>query len=281
MAQQQQDMQFLFTLSTELEKNEVKLPSFPDAVIKIRDALEKDDCDIQRIAELASLETALASRLMQAANSAFYNPSGATVPDLRAAVMRLGLKEVRNMAIALAVEQLFIARENPRIADDLSMLWRRSCALSSVAYVLAAECAPGVDPEQAFLCGLLHDVGKLYMLTKKEDFPHLFVDVAERSDANGAWFPQVGKAITENWAFDETIVNSMTPLDTVSELGGAEPDLVDVVYAAELLCSASADAPMDYEVISARRLQLSETRVEEIQPAIALRMESMRQSLKG
>ncbi|MEO0347571.1 MAG: HDOD domain-containing protein, partial [Pseudomonadota bacterium] len=104
----QESMAFLQLLSKELTLGQIRLPSFPDAVIQIRDALEQEDCDINRITELASLESVLASRLMQSANSAFYNATNRTICDLKQAVMRLGLNEVRNMAIALAVEQIFI-----------------------------------------------------------------------------------------------------------------------------------------------------------------------------
>lgn len=276
------EMLFLNALSTELENKSIKLPSFPDAVIQIRNALERDDCDIQKVAKLASVETALASRLLQSANSSFYNPAGVAVTDLGAAVMRLGIKEVRNMAISLAVEQIFLAKEHKSIAADLATLWRRSIALSAVAYVIAQHCAkPHVDPEKAFLCGLLHEVGKLYMLTKAADFPGVTVDLEATSDAENSWHPQVGKAIAETWGFAEDIVRTLTPLDELAEGGGAvAPDLVDVVYAAELVCAASPEEPMSFEHVSIRRLKLTSEMVIEMQPAISKRMESMVQSLR-
>ncbi|MEL7310375.1 MAG: HDOD domain-containing protein, partial [Pseudomonadota bacterium] len=188
---QQESMAFLTALSKELNRGDVKLPSFPDAVIKIRDALEKEDCDIDRIVTLSSVETVLATRLLAAANSAYYNPSGNSVSDLRGAVMRLGLKEVRNMAISFAVEQIFIGEQHPDIAASLATLWRRGVAMSSIAYVLARECSK-VDAEKAFLAGLMHEVGKLYMLIKSADFPGVSVDLEARSDDPDTWHPQIG-----------------------------------------------------------------------------------------
>ncbi|MEO0576192.1 MAG: HDOD domain-containing protein [Pseudomonadota bacterium] len=276
------EMLFLNALSTELENKSIQLPSFPDAVIQIRNSLERDDCDLQKIAKLASVETALASRLLQSANSSFYNPAGIAVTDLGAAVMRLGIKEVRNMAISLAVEQIFLAKEHKSIAADLATLWRRSIAMSSVAYVLAQHCAkPHVDPEKAFLCGLLHEVGKLYMLTKATQFPGVTIDLEAMSDSDGSWHPQVGKAIAESWGFADDIVRTLTPVDELAEGGGAvPPDLVDVVYSAELVCAASPEVPMSFDVLSVRRLQLTPELMIELQPAINKRMESMVQSLR-
>ncbi len=274
----QESMAFLQVLSKELLLGQVQLPSFPDAVIQIRDALEQEDCDINRIAELASLETVLASRLLQSANSAFYNASGNSINDLNAAVMRLGLKEVRNMAIAVAVEQLFIAQEHPAIAKDLAILWRRSIAMSSVAYVLAAERSK-VAPEQAFLCGLLHEVGKLYMLTKAPDFPGIKIDVEARSDAPDTWHPQIGRCIVEDWGFDAEIAQTVEPLEHIREKGAAEPNLVDVVFAAELICSGTEETPIDFEHPCLARLGLDAEQLEALDPKISERMEAMMQSL--
>ncbi|MEL6868211.1 MAG: HDOD domain-containing protein [Pseudomonadota bacterium] len=280
---QAEEMQFLNVLSTELESQSIKLPSFPDAVIQIRNALESEDCDIQKISKLASLETALASRLLQSANSSFYNPAGIAVNDLAAAVMRLGIKEVRNMAIALAVEQIFLAKEHTAISRELAILWRRSVALSAVAAVIAKRCAqPQVDPEKAFLCGLLHETGKLYMVTKAADFPGVTVDIEARSDSGGSWHAHVGRAIAEGWGFSEEIVRTFNPADELSEGGAAmKPDLIDVVYAAELVCAATAEAPMEFDVLSVRRLHLTPEKIAELQPEIAKRMQSMTQTLTG
>lgn len=274
----QDDMQFLQLLSRELGNKSIKLPSFPDAVIKIRDALEKEDCDIQRIAQLASAETMLASRLMQAANSAFFNSAGSRINDLNAAVMRLGLKEVRNMAIALAVEQIFIAKEHPSIAKDLATLWRRSVSVSSVAFVLARECSD-VDPEQAFLCGLLHEVGKLYMLTKAEDFPGVTVDMLACSDDPNSWHPQVGRCIVESWGFSEEIVETLEPVEYLNENRSHPTKLLDVVFAAEMVCAANPKVPLDYEHVCLARLELNNDRLAELQPAIVARRDTMVRSL--
>lgn len=276
----QEDMAFLQMLSKELLLKQIRLPSFPDAVIKIRDALEQEDCDINRIAELASLETVLASRLLQSANSAFYNASGNKINDLNAAVMRLGLKEVRNMAIAVAVEQLFIAQEHPAIAKDLAILWRRSIAMSSVAYVLASECKRAA-PEKAFLCGLLHEVGKLYMLTKAPEFPGIRIDVTERSDAPDSWHPQVGRCIVEDWGFDADIAQTVEPADLIRSNRAAAPDLIDVVFGAELICSATDETPIDFEHPCLARLGLDAEQLTELEPKISERMDAMMQSLAG
>ena len=269
-----EDITFLHVLSKDLATSNIRLPSFPDAVVQIRDALEHEDCDIRRIAELASLESVLASRLLQAANSAFYNPAGIAITEVNGAVMRLGLKEVRNMAIALAVEQAFIADEHPALKQDLKTLWKRSIVLSSISHVLAAECSK-VPAEQAFLCGLLHDVGKLYMLTKASEFPGVTVDLLARSDTPDSWHPQVGRCIVENWGFDGAVVATLQPLEFIVENRNAKPELVDVVFVAELVCAATSKAPVDYDRVSAVKLKLDRDRMMALKPKMKARMDAM------
>ena len=276
----QESMAFLQLLSKELTLGQIRLPSFPDAVIQIRDALEQEDCDINRITELASLESVLASRLMQSANSAFYNATNRTISDLKQAVMRLGLNEVRNMAIALAVEQIFIAQEHPAIAKDLAILWRRSIAMSSVAYVVAGECSK-VSPEQAFLCGLLHEIGKLYMITKATEFPGMRVDMLARSDDPDTWHPQIGRCIVEDWGFDEVIAQTMEPIEHFKDVPGGDVHLVDVVYGAEIVCSATDETPVDFEHGCLVKLGVDEERLAQMEPRIGERMQAMMQSLSG
>ena len=276
----EQSMQFLQTLTLEIARKEIKLPSFPDAVIQIRDALEQEDCDIEKVSDLASLETVLASRLLQSANSAFYNAGGQQISNLRAAGMRLGLNEVRNMAIAVAVEQIFMAKDHPSIADDLAMLWRRSIALSSVAYVLAERCSK-VSPQLAFICGLLHEVGKLYILIKAVDFHEVTVDLDARSDDQGSWHPQVGRCIVEGWGFDDVIAETLEPAQGLDGLVAEEPVLLDVVFGAELLCAKGADEAIDFTDRSLARISLDEERLAELQPVIDERMQAMMQTLGG
>ena len=252
---QQESMAFLPALSKELNRGEVKLPAFP------------------------AVETVLATRLLAAANSAYYNPSGSRVSDLRGAVMRLGLKEVRNMAISFAVEQIFLGEQHPEIAKSLATLWRRGVAVSAIAYVLARECTK-VDAEKAFLAGLMHEVGKLYMLIKSADFPGVSVDLEARSDEPDTWHPQIGRFIVEAWGFDDEILDTMQPSEGLDgQPVEGRPTLLDVIYAAELIASASQAIGVDFGLPSFGRLKLDADRLEALQPKVRERMDSMLQSL--
>ncbi|MEL7296434.1 MAG: HDOD domain-containing protein [Pseudomonadota bacterium] len=267
-----QALSFLNTLAHELESGKVALPSFPDAVMKIRDALQQEDCEIPAIVKLVNLEPVLASRLMQAANSAFHNPSGRDIPDLNAAVMRLGLQEVRNRAIAFAVEQLFAAEKNASLADSLGILWRQSVAMAAAAATIAAR-FESIDPGKAYLAGLLHDIGKLYMLQKSVDFPAAVVDLGARCD-DDSWHPQIGRSIAEQWGFTTEILDTMDAHEHIGDNPKQSPRLVDVVIAAErVVTQTDAIAHEDWAHISLQRLQLDADQYRDLQPVIEQRTE--------
>ncbi|MFK8053571.1 MAG: HDOD domain-containing protein [Woeseiaceae bacterium] len=274
-----QAMNFLNILARELESNSISLPSFPDAIMKIRDALESDDCDLQKIVQLANMEPVLTSRLLQAANSAYHNASGNAVTDLQTAVMRLGLTDVRNKAIALAVEQLFIGEQHPAIADSLGTLWRRSMVMSATSAVLADKCS-GVNPDQAFMAGLLHDIGKLYMLTKSKDYPAAQIDLMARSDSGSSWHPQIGRCIVEGWGFGADILDTLDVCDHMDERPGSAADLKDIVLVAERVCTMSpATEAEDFDHLSFRKLKIDPDRLAELRPAIKERVDAELASL--
>lgn len=235
---------FVQMLADELTRKEIKLPSFPDVVIKIREALEDGDCTAERVADVVSLEPVLMSRILAMANSAFYNPAGVKITNLRAAISRLGFNMVRNTAIAMAVEQLFQAEQQAAIRNHLKTLWKVSLRKAAMAEVLADQHAE-LDADGAFLAGLLNEIGKLYILTKAKEFPTLLTDEDSRRQILEEWNPQVGKSILENWEFPEDIVDTVAGDQT--QRRSSKPTLHDVIVAACYLSLREAEAEVEEE----------------------------------
>ncbi len=233
---------FVQMLAGELSRKQIRLPSLPDVVLRIRSALEDGDCTAERLADVVSLEPVLMSRLLAMANSAFYNPAGVKITNLRAAISRLGFNMVRNTAIALAVEQLFQAENQAGIRDQLEHLWKVGLRRAAMSEVLAARHAE-LDADGAFLAGLLHEIGKLYILTKAKDFPAILSDEESRRQILEEWNAQVGRSILESWDFPDEIVETIDTEQT--RRPGASPTLVDVITASSHLSLRSADDEID------------------------------------
>ena len=277
----EEQAKFLTQLAEDLNSRSIALPSFPDVVINIRKALEDPTCSSERLADVVRTDPVLVARLLMAANSAFHNRAGIEVVDLHLAISRLGFEVVRNTAITLAVEQIFSASEHKDVQDAIKTVWNTSLSLASMSFVIARNIGT-LNPDNAFLCGLLHEVGKLYILTRASDYPELMGDSDSLDKVIGDWYQSVGKSIIEAWGFAPEIAESVEVDDNLSSDGSSPASLVDVVHVARTLLVAddALEAANDADV-SAQKLDISGDTVPAIIGAYELHAQSLRQSVSG
>lgn len=271
--------QFLQQLAEDLNSKNIKLPSFPDVVINIRSALEDPTCSSERLAEVVRTDAVLVARLLQSANSAFHNRAGIEIVDLNLAISRLGFEVVRNTAITLAVEQIFNASQHEELRDSIKGIWTNSMSLASMCFVIAQKSGT-VNADSAFLCGLMHEVGKLYILTKARDFPGLMGDPESLSSVLEQWYSSVGKSIVEAWGFSDEIANSLELEEHLINDKTAAASLVDVIYAAKTILETPEDEELDAanrDIVS--KLKVSADTLPAIREAYDLHAQSMRQSV--
>ena len=212
----EEQAKFLEGLAQDLNGKSIALPSFPDAVINIRTALEDPKCTAERLAGLARTDPVLVSRLLVSANSAFNNRAGIEIVDLDLAISRLGFEAVRNTAITLAVEQIFNAEKHEELKDRLKDLWTSSVNLASMSLVVG-RAIPAANGDNAYLCGLLHEVGKLYILSKARDYPGFLGDGESVDRVLSEWHTNVGRSILGAWGFPDDIVASVDQADDDEE----------------------------------------------------------------
>ena len=270
---------FLHALAEDLGSNNISLPSFPDVVIKIRSALEDPTCSSGRLAEVAIVDPVLVSRLLVAANSAFHNRAGIEVVDLDLAISRLGFEVVRNTAISLAIEQIFNASQHEAMKERLKDIWTRSLSLSSMCYVLARSTG-SLSSDHAFLCGLLHDIGKLYILTKVKAYPDIIGDASSLDRVLLEQHESVGCSIVEAWGFPSEIARSIEIQKNLNLDPDRGADLVDVAYAAIALLDAPDDTLAAEPLHSSlQRLNVTQDSFADLNEAAELHAQSMRYSI--
>src|SRR5688572_14959607 len=163
-------------LEVELAGEKVDLPSFPDVAMRVRKALTNDQVAVEQVVRVVSAEPALAARLMQLANSAALNPGGKRLTDLRTAISRIGFNMARSATIAFAMSQLRRAEAYRGLEAPLTELWRTSAHVAAVSHAIARRFT-SLNPDTALLAGLLHGVGKLYLLTRVARYPGLLEDL--------------------------------------------------------------------------------------------------------
>lgn len=271
--------QFLQQLAEDLNSKNIKLPSFPDVVINIRTALEDPTCSSERLADVVRTDAVLVARLLMSANSAFHNRAGIEILDLNLAISRLGFEVVRNTAITLAVEQIFNASQHEDLRDSIKDIWSGSLSLASMCFVLARN-TEHVNPDNAFLCGLLHDVGKLYILTKARDFPQLMGDADSLTSVLDQWCTSVGRSIVESWGFSDEIASSMEIEESLNVDSNSPATLVDVVYTARQVLLGEDDVDINEATNgTAGKLKLSMESLPAVKEAYDRHSQSMRQSV--
>lgn len=142
-----------------------QLPSLPQVLVKILDAIQSDDADYQRIADIMRHDTAITAKLLTVANSSYYGRTG-RCDSIERTLLYLGIDAVKTIVITISIKQLF-ANFNQQHSQFMQSFWRRSLITANFAKVLATLTSYSA-PEEAYLCGLLTDVGQLILLSDEQ-----------------------------------------------------------------------------------------------------------------
>jgi HD-like signal output (HDOD) protein len=149
-------------MMTFAQRRNITLPVFSNVAMQLQEASRSDSYDISAIEHAIDSDPALAAEVLRAANSAFFGGLS-EVKTIRAAITRLGLKEVANLAF-MATEKNRYTAQQPHIAKMLKTLWQHASACALASGWIAKRMRFAQLAEEAFIGGLLHDVGKLYLL---------------------------------------------------------------------------------------------------------------------
>ena len=232
---------FVAELEATLSGDGVELPSLPTVALSIREALAQENVAIDRVTGLIGSDPALAARLLKVANCALFHPGTKPIMDLRTAVMRLGLKMVRNLSLSIAAQQVFLGYSTRAIAPYVGEIWQHSIHVATLAHLLTTQ-APEVSDEEAFLAGLLHEVGKLYILIRAKDHSELFRDAHAFRAVLGDCQARVGAAIMRAWEFPEPLITAVSEHER-SSLECSKPiTLTDIVAVANHLAESFESA---------------------------------------
>jgi HD-like signal output (HDOD) protein len=235
--------EFVAALAAELSSRKIDLPSFPDVAIRVRRALGDEKTTIDQIVRIVGSEPALAARLLKMSNSAALNRSGRQVLELRTAIARMGYNMVRSAAISFAMAQIRASSGLKGLEKPLEELWRVSTYVAAFCYVLGKN-HTSRNPDEAFLAGLLHGVGRLYILTRTPRFPALLGDAAALDEIMRNWHANIAKAVLENWELNEELVQAVAEQDDSGRAHDGPADLTDILICANMM-AAYIDHPAD------------------------------------
>jgi len=152
------------SLATQIQeliaRDEVQLPPLPELALRIQEILGSDSATMNEVGELLQQDSAIVASLLRIANSAAFGGLG-RINNLSAAVQRIGMRQVGAIVTGLGMKGHFQQSVGEK-GEILEVLWDHSVTSAFAARTLARKV--GVNPELAFLSGLLHDCGKVLVL---------------------------------------------------------------------------------------------------------------------
>lgn len=208
----------------------------PQIGTRVRQVTCKDDYTAAELTGVIESEPALAARILRYANSAAY--AGLTeISGIQQAVTRLGARMVGSIAVAAATRELYKAR-NAEEGKAMKLLWKHSVSAGEIGRLIARE-VHYVQPEEAFLASLLHDVGwvaiirALGNIEEQKDEP---IGEGLRQEVLDSLHARCGEKLLKAWSVPEVICDAVR-FHHEPEKAPAQHDLHHIVHMADSICS--------------------------------------------
>jgi HD-like signal output (HDOD) protein len=250
------------------------IATLPEVTLGIIELVENPNSSAQDLNALIGRDPALSARVLKVVNSAFYGLPR-QIGSINRAISLLGLNAVKNIAIAASLAKLF---RGGALCDrfDAKDLWTHSVAVATAARLIAKECRKG-SGDEAFLAGLMHDIGIMVELqSDRAKLAQVFNDMQFDAEGNalidfrmveraafGADHGEFGEALCDQWKFPRSLALACgshhdpreTPAESrhipwivyladhiATEQGGFRADLGDGSLVGDALAALGLDA---------------------------------------
>ncbi len=259
------------------------------------------NCSVDDVSHVVAQDQALSVRLLKTANSTAF-ARGKPVDTVKVAIQRLGIHEVRHLAATLAVLDEFTGAVSEHL--DAQLFWEHSISCGVIARELAERVGFG-KPDDCFLWGVLHDVGRLILI---DHVPDLYARIWETADERSLPLVSVERHMLtldhgdilaralEHWRFSNDfivpVVNHHRTVVQLRRLGDAHMQGAAIVSAANVIAHALMlgdsgdrtvyDASDVFEILDLRELVIDdfratvETRIKDIKHALLARSDAGR-----
>jgi HD-like signal output (HDOD) protein len=222
-------LEFLSNMADALAAGTVDLPAFPQVVIKVQEAFKDPSYTPQKIAHVVSTERTLADRLLQMANSTAFNATGRVIIDLGVAINRLGAQKVYSVALGHAMAHIRQNESLRSIAPRLDELWSECVTVAHFSEAVAKRSSLPIPG--AFAAGLLHGVGRIYILVQSAGRSTSRPQVPLNAALVDAWHPAIARGVLKNWQMDEAVCEAVGAQAEVHIVRAGPPTLTDVLIA--------------------------------------------------
>ncbi len=229
------------------------IATLPEITLRIVELVEDPTSTAQDLQAIISNDPALCSRVLKVVNSAFYGLPG-QVGSINRAIVLLGLNAVKNIAIAASLAKLFRGGE-VNAHFSARRLWTHSAATATAAKMIADKIRLGM-PDEAFLAGLMHDIG---VMVEMQFDRHKLITVLEQLDIDSEGVPtndmieiereifsadhqDFGSGLCRKWKFPRSLMLVTGHHHDPFSLPEEERTLALIVYVADRLTAECEDA---------------------------------------
>jgi HD-like signal output (HDOD) protein len=191
----------------ELTQKAKTIPAMPATAAEILRLLEDKNVDVKKVTNVIATDPALATKILQMSNSAYYGLRG-KVNTLHHAVTLLGLGEIKSTLIGLHVFDLIKSTIKSK-RSEIQALWRHSIIAGLAARVLTSHFKfSSIGLGEALIAGLLHDIGKLIIIMHHEEKHNLILKMCKETGCTeieaeeqilGANHCEIGWWLADKW----------------------------------------------------------------------------------
>lgn len=201
--------QLLQIIEQKLAEDKLLLPTLPEIALKVRQQAELPNVSLTALAEIISYDPALTARVIKLANSAFIGRS-IKVKTINQAVTRIGLSQIRNIVIAIALEQIFVSNSQA-LQQQLNWQWQRNVQITSIAVACLAAFKTknpdsGLSLDVLTLAGLVHNIGAISLINEVEQLQADLGDPRFLQHINAKLAPTVSEKILTTWQFADEFI---------------------------------------------------------------------------
>jgi HD-like signal output (HDOD) protein len=216
--------------------------TLPAAAQKVLKLTEDENSDAEKLREAIQGDPVLVARILRRLNSSYYALSH-KVSDLKTAISLLGMREIRNLALTVFVSRFYeggtahgtYKREN---------LWAHSVGVAVASRLVARVCGRAAG-EEAYIAGLLHDIGLILLDQTLRRHFHKVLDSLDESTPTHIAESRIltfdhallGGFVARRWNFPDPVADAITFHHQPWCYSGPHRDLVQVVSVANYLCS--------------------------------------------
>jgi len=199
----------LYTILMEkIKQDALVLPTLPEVALKVRQAADDPEINLGQMSDIIGQDPALAMGMIKVSNSALLGRS-VKVETVSQAVTRIGLRQIKSISTAMALEQVFVS-ENDVVAMYMKKSWNKTIDIASVAISLMSlylkdNKHTSLTLDTITLASLVHNIGVLPILTEAEQHPDIFANPTFLQQAIIKLSGKIGGSITRAWGFSDEL----------------------------------------------------------------------------